>query len=272
MPTVYFGLKELPQVPLEAESISPSVLLGKSEKEIRELTLFYGNETVQIDDFFDVKVSDSGAELHIHVEGNLAKVKYLGHNMASGLLTVAGPAGMHLGAGMTGGEIRVDGDVGGFPGAGMSGGLIRVRGQAGHMVGAAYIGEKQGMTGGCIIIHGSCGNEAGARMNGGLLVICGDSGDFAGVEMKSGTIVVLGDAGKHVGALMTGGTIVLGKSSELLPTFSCSSTEHSVFPTCFRVCAEALDISLPDESEEKEYKRYIGDSNQQGKGEILVCE
>ena len=271
MPTVYFGLRELPQVPLEAESISPSVLLGKSEKEIRELPLFYGNETVRIDDFFDVKVSDSGAELHIHVEGNLAKVKYLGHNMASGLLTVAGPAGMHLGAGMTGGEIRVDGDIGGFPGAGMSGGLIRVRGQAGHMVGAGYTGEKHGMTGGCIVIHGSCGNEAGARMNGGLLVICGDSGDFAGVEMKSGTMIVLGNTGKHVGALMTGGTIVPGKSSELSDVLM---QLHSTFGVSnpLRVCAEALGISLPDESEEREYKRYIGDSNQQGKGEVLVCE
>lgn len=272
MPTVYLEQKELPEVPLEAERITPAVLRGKSREEIRGLPLLYGNEKAQIGDFFDARVSGFGSDIHIHIEGDLSKVKYLGDNMDSGLLSVSGPVGMHLGRGMTGGEIRVDGDVGGFLGAGMQGGLIQVRGQVGHMAGAAYIGDKQGMSGGCIIIHGSCGNEAGARMNGGLLLISGDLGDFAGVEMKSGTIVVTGNAGKHTGAFMTGGTIVLCKSQKLLPTFIYDSACPLAITTVFRDVVKAFGVKIPDDLEEKQFRRFIGDSNEQGKGEVFVCE
>jgi len=272
MPTVYLEQKELPEVPLEAETITPVAILGKSEKEVSSLSLFYGNEKARVGDFFRVRISSQGAHIHIHVEGDLSKVKYLGDNMNSGLLTISGPAGMHLGRGMTGGEIRVDGDVGGFLGAGMRGGVIQVRGQAGHMVGAAYIGDKQGMSGGCIIIHGSCGNETGARMNGGLLLISGDAGDFTGVEMKSGTIVAIGDAGKHTGAFMTGGTIVLCKSQELLPTFIQDSVRPLPIPTAFSDVVKALGVNLPDVLGERQFAQFIGDSNEQGKGKILVCE
>ncbi len=272
MPTIYLEQKKLPEVPLEAESITPGVLSGKSKKEIRALPLLYGNAKAKIGDFFDVRLSDFGADTHIHIEGDLSKVKYLGDNMDSGLLTISGPVGMHLGRGMTGGEIRVDGEVGGFLGAGMQGGLIQVRGQVGHMAGAAYIGDKQGMSGGCIIIHGSCGNEAGTRMNGGLLIIADGSGDFAGVEMKSGTIVVMGDAGKCAGACMTGGTIVLLRGQELLPTFIYDSAGPLAIPTMFRDVVKALGVKIPDDLEEKQFRRFIGDSNEQGKGEILVCE
>jgi len=262
----------LPEVPLEAERITPAVLRGKSRKEIPALPLLYGNEKAQVGDFFRVRASDQGADIHIHVEGDLSKVKYLGDNMNSGLLTISGPAGMHLGRGMTGGEIRADGDVGGFLGAGMQGGLIQVRGQAGHMAGAAYIGDKQGMSGGCIIIHGLCGNEAGTRMNGGLLLICGNAGDFAGVEMKSGIIVAMGDAGKHTGAFMTGGTIVLCKSQELLSTFIQDSARPLQIPTAFGDVVKALGVKLPDDLGERQFARFIGDTNEQGKGEIFVCE
>jgi len=264
--------KELPKVPLEAENITPAVLRGKSVKEIQGVPLLYGNERVRVEDFFKVRVTGFGSDIHIHIEGDLSKVKYLGDNMDSGLLTLSGPVGWHLGRGMTGGEIRVDGDVGGFLGAGMRGGLIRVQGQVGHMAGAAYIGDKHGMSGGCIIISGSCGNEAGARMNGGLLLVLGDSGAFTGVEMQSGTIVVTGNAGKHTGAFMTGGTIMLFRSQKLLPTFVYDSTCTLEIPSVLQSVLSAVGIKIPDVLQEKQCRRFTGDSNEQGKGEILVCE
>jgi formylmethanofuran dehydrogenase subunit C len=261
-------LKNVPAIPLEAEQISPGLLRGKSALEVAKTPLLYGNAEVPLGDFFDIR--GQHCKDHLHLEGNLSRVKHLARGMNQGLLTIDGPVGMHLGAGMSGGEIRVQGDVGDWLGAQMKGGLISIQGRAGHLVGAAYWGEKRGMTGGTIIIHGQAGNEIGNRMARGLLVVTGDCGDFAGVQMRAGTIIVLGKAGLRPGANMRRGTIILAHSQILLPTFNfCCAYNPPFLPLLARVLEKEGVALSPVQGQL--CARYLGDTNELGKGEILLC-
>jgi formylmethanofuran dehydrogenase subunit C len=266
---MYLQLKVEPEVPLEAEVLSPSALAGKTLKEVAALPLLYGNTRVQVGEFFTL--SGSLADGHLHLEGDLSRVKYLGSGMEGGLLTITGSVGMHLGAGMSGGEIRVQGPVDDWLGAGMKGGLIRVEGPAGHLVGAGYRGERMGMTGGTIIIGGSAGNEVGVRMRRGLIVVTGDCGDFPGAEMRAGTIMIWGQGAARPGANMRRGTIVLTQSKELLPTFAYSCTYRPVFLSILWRRLEELGLAVPEFLRQGFYERYLGDTNEVGKGEILLC-
>jgi len=52
MATLHLQLKGQPEVPLEADCLSPSALAGKTLKEMAALPLLYGNTRVQVGDFF----------------------------------------------------------------------------------------------------------------------------------------------------------------------------------------------------------------------------
>jgi formylmethanofuran dehydrogenase subunit C len=263
-------LKTKLEVPLEAESISPAHLLGKPVREVAALPLQYGNEQVPLGEFFSIDGTECTGQLR--VEGDLGRVKYLGRGMDRGLLTIDGPVGMHLGSGMLGGEIRVRGEVADWLGAEMRGGLIRVEGSAAHLVGAGYRGERTGMTGGTVIIKGNVGNEVGARMRRGLIAVSGASGDFLGVGMRAGTLVVFGQSGAHPGANMNRGTIVLTEATHLLPTFVyCCIYRPSFLPILWRTL-ENQGVSVPQAAREGSCARYLGDTNELGKGEILICQ
>ena len=270
MSTLHLQLKAQPEVPLEADCLSPSALAGKTLKEIAAQPLLYGNGRAQLGDFFSL--SGSLADGHLHLEGDLSRVKYIGAGMEGGLLTIDGTVGMHLGSGMAGGEIRVQGQVGDWLGAEMKGGLIWVEGKVGHLAGAGYRGEKMGMTGGTIIIKGSAGDEVGARMRRGLIVVTGDCGDFPGVEMRAGTIMVWGKGAARPGANMRRGTLVLAHRQELLPTFVYNCTYRPVFLHLIWRHLQELGLAVPEHLRQAFYERYLGDINEVGKGEILLCQ
>ena len=48
-------LKEQPTVPLEAENLSPDVMLGLEHHAIRALPVFLGKRQHRLDDFFNVE-------------------------------------------------------------------------------------------------------------------------------------------------------------------------------------------------------------------------
>ncbi|MGH7186253.1 MAG: formylmethanofuran dehydrogenase subunit C, partial [Pseudomonadota bacterium] len=181
-----------PEVPIEAEVITPEKLAGLSEAEVSALPLQYGNERVPLGEFFRVSGRFDG---EIQVEGDLSRVKLIGSGMSTGRIVVDGDVGMHLGAGMSGGEIVVTGSAGDWVAPDQSGGRITIHGDAGHLVGSAYRGSTVGMRGGEILIHGNAGNEVGNAMRRGLIAIGGDCGDFGGVNMRAGTLIVLGRLG-----------------------------------------------------------------------------
>ena len=95
-----------PEVPLEAEVISPDYLRGKTADQVEKLTVFHGNNQVPLSRFFTV--TGDVAEDQLEVEGDLSKVKLLGNKMSSGRLIIKGNVGAHLGAEMSGGEILVE--------------------------------------------------------------------------------------------------------------------------------------------------------------------
>ena len=267
MPTL--TLKEIPPVPLEAESLSPDVMATLALDAVRALPVHLGKRERRVDDFFEVE-GPSGDTLEIR--GDAGKVKWIGRGMTRGRIRIIGNAGMHLGAGMKGGAIEVTGNVSDWLGAGMSGGRIEVRGNAGGQVGAAYRGSPTGMTGGTILIGGSAGLEVGSRMRRGLIVVGGRARDFAGLEMKGGTILLRDGAELRTGAWISRGTIISLAPIPLLPTFSYACTYNPVILRLYARHLSALGIGLPHDEKDGAYRRYTGDAAVPGRGEILVWE
>ena len=107
-----------PDVPLEAESITPSVINKLKIKEIEKVKIFHGNREENIADFFSVSKSKTEA---LEVEGDMNRIKYLGANMHDGEMYIEGNAGAHLGSAMSGGFIRVNGNTGDWIAPEMSG-------------------------------------------------------------------------------------------------------------------------------------------------------
>src|SRR5262249_8143965 len=118
-------LKEPPNVPLEAEMLSPDVLAPLGNDEIRALPVYLGKRQRRVDDFFSVEGAQSD---ELEIRGDVSKVKWIGRRMSRGRITIAGNVGMHLGSHMSGGTIDVSGNASDWLGAEMSGGLIRIRG------------------------------------------------------------------------------------------------------------------------------------------------
>ena len=260
-------LKEQPNVPLEAETLSPDITSTLTHDALCALPVQLGKRQRRLDDFFTV---EGEASDEITINGDARKIKWIGRGMTRGRIQVEGHAGMHLGAYMKGGSIEVSGNVTDWIGAEMTGGMIRVRGNAGGQVGAAYRGSLAGMTDGTIIVHGTAGLEVGMRMKRGVIFIGGAVRDFAGLQMRGGTIVLGGGAELRTGAWMMRGPIVSLKPLPLLPTFAYAATYN---PTFIRILARTLRnlaLSLPYEEREGAYERYTGDASVPGKGEILV--
>ena len=262
-------LTTAPEVPLEAECLSPDRLLGLSQAGIERLQVLHGNREARVGDFF--KVAGNGQPV-LQLSGDLSRVKYLGHRMTRGEVRIEGDAGMHLGAGMSGGLIHVSGDAADWVGPEMSGGRIVVRGDAGHMVGSAYRGQRVGIQGGEIFIHGSARNELGGAMRRGLIAVGGDAGDFAGVNLRAGTIVVLGECGIRPGAGMLRGSIVLMKPTELLPSFAYSSALRPVFLRFYLQHLRDCGFDIDDARFAGRYRRYCGDGIEENRGEVLMFD
>jgi formylmethanofuran dehydrogenase subunit C len=273
--TLHLTLHTQPDVPLEAEVITPDRLAGLSEAQIADLPVMHGNRTAGLGDFFHVTLSPAllrNGEAAIMLEGDLSRVKRIGEGMTHGRITIKGNAGMHLGAGMSGGEIVVEGDAGDWVGAEMKGGRIVVKGNAGHLVGSAYRGSRKGMLGGEIVVHGHAGVEVGNGMRRGLIAIGGDSGDFTGVNMLAGTIIVLGGMGWRCGAGMRRGSIISMRPSRILPTFNFDCIYRPSFLRLYLHHLRALGLPIDDEFIVGRYRRWSGDMVDLGRGEILLLD
>jgi formylmethanofuran dehydrogenase subunit C len=260
-------LKEQPSVPLEAEVLSPDVMVALSNAEIRALPVYLGKRQQRVDEFFEVEGSTSD---ELEIRGDAGKVKWIGRGMTRGRITITGAAGMHLGAYMTGGVIEVSGNASDWLGAEMSGGFIRIHGNAGGQVGAAYRGSLTGMTDGTILIEGSAGLEVGMRMKRGIIAVAGTVKDFAGLQMKGGTLILGGGAELRTGAWMIRGTIVSLVPLRLLPTFSYAATYNPTFLRLYGRHLATLGLTMPYDTRDGAFQRYTGDAAVPGKGEILV--
>ena len=270
--------KKMPGIPVEAETISPNAIAGKTLKDVRALTVYVGNTERTLGDFFKVsgKAAEKASEQLIVVDGEVPDVKHIGSGMTAGQVLVEGCVGMHAGAQMEGGELVVTGSASDWAGAEMKGGLLKIHGDAGNQLGAAYRGSPEGMTGGCIVVGGNVGMEAGAFMRRGMIVIQGDVGPFLGVHMNGGEIFVFGRAARRLGAEAkgNGGFIAcLGEVEALLPTYVHDTTYRPDFMKLYlRQLWDQLGIAEAGEYLDTSFGRYRGDLAVGGTSEILVAE
>jgi formylmethanofuran dehydrogenase subunit C len=262
-------LHTAPEVPVEAEVLSPDGIAGLNDTAVVSLTLLHGNQRVPVGDFFKVTGKCNGV---IHIEGDLSRIKHIGAGMSAGQIIIHGDVGAHLGAGMSGGEIVVNGNAGDWVGPEMSGGRITITGNAGHLVGSAYRGSTTGMQGGEIIVHGNVKNETGHAMRNGLIAVGGGSGDFTGVNMNAGTIIVLGEMGIRSGAGMKRGTIVSMHKADILPTFTFACLYGPVYLRILLQHIKRLGLPVDNEQMQGQYHRWSGDGVELNRGEILIYQ
>jgi formylmethanofuran dehydrogenase subunit C len=275
---VRLTLNKIPDIPVEAENLKPENITGKNVDEIKDIPILVGKNWEPAGNWFDVIIEDSpGSDsekpaIDFFIKGDLTRFKRIGEGMSQGRMQVDGPVGFHAGAKMTGGELVINGDTGDYLGAHMKAGLIAVNGNAGHYTAAAYRGHTKGMTGGAIIINGSAGQMLGARMRRGLIYVTGNCGDVSGFNMKAGTIIICGTPGTRVGARMVRGTIMLlnkGNLPELLPTFTYNCTYTPSFLGIIRKDMSRFGI-VPQIESDTLFRRYSGDTNEGGRGEVLI--
>ena len=270
--------KKLPDLPLEAEVITPDSVAGKTLKEVKSLPVYIGNTVQKLGDYFDVKgeTAEIPSDQLVAIQGECENVKYIGAGMTAGRLIVEGCVGMHAGAEMEGGELIITGSASNWAGAEMQGGLMRIHGDAGHQLGAAYRGSPEGMTGGVIIVGGSVGLEAGAFMRRGMLIIQGDADPFLGVHMNGGEIFVFGKVARRLGAEAkgNGGFIAcFGEVESLLPTYVYDTTFRPDFMKLYiRQLRDQLGIEAAGKYLDTSFRRYRGDIAVGGTAEILIAE
>ena len=262
-------LTSAPEVPLEADAVSPERLEGMSAAQAAAIAVLHGNRRAQLGDFFRVEGQGNG---ELHLVGDCVRVKRIGAAMTRGRIVIEGNVGMHLGAGMSGGTIIVKGNAGDSVGVEMLGGLIVVMGDAGHLVGTTIRGGRVGVRGGEIVVHGNVGNETGSGMRRGLIAVGGNAGDFTGVDMLAGTVVVLGQLGWRSGAGMKRGSIVSGRSADLLPTFSYACTYRPVILRLVLAHLRERGLPVTDAQLCGRYRRWSGDAVETNRGEVLLLE
>lgn len=260
-------LHTAPEVPLEAETVSPDRLQSLSTAEIEKTPVHHGNVPTPLAEFFHIEGRYDG---ELHLIGDLGRVKHVGALMTSGRIHIHGDIGAHLGVGMSGGEIRVDGSAADWVGPEMAGGRIVIEGDAGHMTGSAYRGSTKGMTGGEIIVKGRVGNETGHAQRGGLIAVGGDSGDFTGVSMLAGTIVVCGRLGIRTAASMKRGSVVTLHDAEMLPTFSYDCCYHPTYIRLYLQYLVSMGLVIEAACISGNYERWSGDAVEMNRGEILI--
>ena len=260
MQTIKLKLKEEitggnAKIPIEADSLTPDKIFGKSEAEIKAVNVWWGNREENTGDLFDVSVegeAGSVEEVKIVMEGDLSRVKHIGDGMKAGEIEANGDVDMHCGAMMQGGRVTVKGNADCWAGREMHGGELIIEGDAGDNLCAMYRGEMTGMSGGKVTVGGDAGECVGQYMAGGEILIKGNANILTGLNMKGGKITIEGDA-IMPGADMTGGEItVKGKVLDMIPSFKSDGTESI---------------------EGVEYKKYLGDlamTEKKAKGVLYV--
>jgi formylmethanofuran dehydrogenase subunit C len=253
------------ELPLEAPCVRPDLFATLAAGEIARLPVEYGRELAHLGDFFSV---DGERSDRLRVEGDVARVKRLGAEMAAGELVVEGAAGRHAGAAMSGGTLRVLGDADDFTGTAMRGGLLEVRGRVGSHFCAATPGSARGMSGGVAIVRGAAGPHAADRVRRGIVAIGGDAGPYAGAHMVAGTLLVNGACAHGAGVGLKRGTIVAGGSIELLPTFRYACRTRPGFLELVRRLLASHGFETPRLATGR-FERYGRDFADLGRGEIL---
>jgi formylmethanofuran dehydrogenase subunit C len=223
--------KEQPEVPIEANVITPDYFAGKNLEEIENIAIWNGNRQFRLKEFFDVsgETADNASEIKIIIDGDVYNTKRIGQGMSAGEIIVKGNANMYVGADMTGGKLTIEGNTGSWAGQDMKGGELTIMGDSADYVGSAYRGDWRGMSGGLITVHGNVGNEIAEFMLGGKMVIKGNAAIMPGIHMNGGLLIIEGNVVARTGGEMKGGTIVVkGIIDEFLAGFEYLGVEKDI--------------------------------------------
>lgn len=262
--TINLSLRHAPDIPIEADIITPNNLAGLPLEKIRRLEVIQGNTRKELGVFFDIKgdSTESVEETEISIAGDLRRVKMIGKGMNGGHIIIKGDAGMHLGAEMIAGRIHVNGSVGAWAAAELKGGNIQIEGDAGDCLCAGYRGSTEGMTGGRVYVAGNAGREMASQMRKGFIAVKGDVGEMAAIRMQGGTIIVSGILGARVGAEASRGMILaLGRMHSILPTYRLSGISEREFTGYYlRYLKEKRPDFVPFELNPNEkWIKFVGD-------------
>jgi formylmethanofuran dehydrogenase subunit C len=246
----------MPKLFVEAEKLTPKVLIKKDLEEIGNLPVYEGPKIRKLSDFFKIEgnSSENIDNLKLILNGDLWKFKRICEGLSGGHVVINGNCGMHLATNMRGGKIEVYGRVDSWAFTQISGGNVLIEGSCGNYFAAGTRGNWRGMQGGKIIVKGNLGNEACAWMNNGYVEVHGNVGDFLGIHMKNGCIYVKGNIGKRVGSFMKNGCIVLEKCEDIPPWFKYKD-----------IVENPNNLGLKGK-----YKQFVGDITEKGKGTLLI--
>ncbi len=262
--TVSIALKQIPDIPIEADMITPTAFAGKTLEQIGKLEVIQGRHTCELKDFFEIKgnPAESAEETVIALNGDLRKVKLIGKGMNGGIINIEGDVGMHLGAEMIAGRITVSGSVDAWAGAEMSGGNIQIEGNAGDYLCAGYRGSPDGMKGGRVYVAGNVGCEMALHMRKGFIAVKGDVAEMAATRMRGGSIMVCGELGPRACVEASKGMVfALGKINSLLPTFKYSGTSEREFTGYYvrYLKARRPDFIRSEILHSEKWVKFVGD-------------
>jgi len=262
-------LRAQPTLRLDLSGLTPLALAGETPAEVARKTLWHGNESVPLGEFFDLAPL-AAADAALVFEGDLSRCDGVGRGLDGGHIRVEGDVGDYVGAGMRAGEIVVTGSAGMLAACEMAGGRLEVGGDVGDYAASALPGDMDGMRGGLFVVRGDAGARFGDRMRRGTALVFGAAGDFLASRLVAGTIAVAGEVGAHCGYGMRRGTLIFaGPQPEPPPTFVATGHDVQVIWTLLaRSLAAhggpfaALAVSRP--------RRFVGDLATDGKGEWLL--
>ena len=240
-----------------------------TKKSFSKLTTLYGTEKVLIKDFFDFNTFDVKEQRNrFIVNGSNRFFKNLGFSWENHILEINGNTGDYLGAKMKSGHIKVNGYCGNFLGSEMQGGKIEVSGDVGDFVGSPLGGGNSGMNGGQILIKGNAGKYLGQLMRRGFIVVKGNIEKFCCFHMIAGTVVIGGHIPENYSNFMKRGSLIL-LSHKVKPSknFVEVCTTNSSFINYLK---KFLWVNYKLKvNHNHNVKRYIGDRNNSGIGEII---
>tara|TARA_B100000989_G_C19530348_1_gene469321 strand:- start:2817 stop:3650 length:834 start_codon:yes stop_codon:yes gene_type:complete len=240
---------------------------------ILNLKIMYDGKEKRISDLFEVKIDSKFKNVKktvFIINKTNHFFENVGYYWKENKLIVNGDVGSFLGAKMSGGIIELNGNCENFLGANMFDGEIKINGNAMDYVGSAIFGETIGMSGGLIIIKGNAGDFLGSFMRRGLIFVECNVGFKCAKNLIAGTVIIKKNVETCFGNAMKRGTLILKKNPKKIPDYfvDCGIQEFN-FPTLFEKFLKNKKIK---NSNNKIYRKYIGDRNNMGLGEILVEE
>ena len=240
--------------------------------QISKIKLLFQNREINLGKLFNLKCKKINGKNNELIVLNLNQnCNYLGWKWKKDILKVNSNVGSFLGAKMSGGEIHVNGSVKNFTGSQMTNGKILIKSNSLDFVGSSLPGNKTGMSGGVIIINGNTRDYLGLNMRKGLIFVAGSSRNYCCNNMIAGTVIIKNGIGKFFGIGMKRGTVFSHKKVSVGDFFIESNELHPIF---FNLLFNFIykNYGLKVFNKNKIFRRFFGDKNVDGVGELLITK